>query len=71
MKSEAEVIVYKTSWCAFCHTETQWLDSLGVKYIAKDIEADQSAYEELTKKNRWPVKRRTGYRYFWRDNFWL
>jgi len=50
MKSESEVIIYKTSWCAFCHTEAQWLDSLGVKYIAKDIEADQAAYDELTKK---------------------
>lgn len=50
MKSENNVIVYKTSWCAFCHTETQWLDSLGVKYISKDIEADQSSYDELMKK---------------------
>lgn len=41
------VTVYSTSWCAFCHTEMQWLDKLGVPYIAKDIEADKEAYEEL------------------------
>lgn len=50
MKSNSEVIIYKTSWCAFCHTEAQWLDSLGVKYVAKDIESDSSAYDELMKK---------------------
>lgn len=45
-----KVIVYTTSWCAFCHTEMQWLDRLGVPYEAKDIEADQSAHDELMKK---------------------
>ena len=46
-----KVIIYKTSWCAFCHTEQQWLDRLGVKYEAKDVEADKAAYEELLKKS--------------------
>ncbi len=46
-----QVTVYSTSWCAFCHTEMQWLDKLGVPYIAKDIEADESAMEELKAKN--------------------
>lgn len=50
MDSTKEIIVYATTWCAFCHTEMQWLDSLGVKYIAKDIEADKSAYDELLHK---------------------
>lgn len=45
-----QVIVYRTSWCAFCHTEMEWLDRLGVPYIAKDIEADQEAHDELMKK---------------------
>lgn len=45
-----KVIVYQTSWCAFCHTEMQWLDRLGVPYVAKDIEADPAAHEELMKK---------------------
>lgn len=45
------VIVYSTSWCAFCHTEMQWLEKLGVDFTAKDIEADESAMEELKTKN--------------------
>ena len=47
---DAQVIVYRTSWCAFCHTEMQWMDRLGVKYIAKDIEADPAAHDELMAK---------------------
>ena len=47
---DAPVIIYRTSWCAFCHTEMQWMDRLGVKYIAKDIEADQAAHDELMAK---------------------
>ena len=28
----------------------QWLDRLGVSYVAKDIEADQEAHDELMQK---------------------
>lgn len=49
--TEPKVIIYSTSWCAFCHTEAQWLDHLGVKYVKKDIEEDKAAYEELMSKN--------------------
>lgn len=45
-----KVTVYRTSWCAFCHTEMQWLDRLGVPYVAKDIEADPAAHAELMEK---------------------
>lgn len=41
------VTVYSTPWCAFCRTEKQWLESLGVAFIAKDIEEDDSAKDEL------------------------
>ncbi len=51
MSDTAKIIVYSTSWCAFCHTEMQWLEKLGVDFIAKDIEADKAAYEELMAKN--------------------
>ena len=44
------VTVYSTPWCAFCKTEKQWLDSLGVQYVTKDIEEDESAKEELLAK---------------------
>ena len=46
-----QITIYSTSWCAFCHTEMQWLDKLGIPYIEKDVEADKAAYEELLKKN--------------------
>ena len=46
----SKVTVYSTTWCAFCHTEMQWLDKLGVEYISKDIEADADANQELLEK---------------------
>ena len=46
-----QITIYSTSWCAFCHTEMQWLDKLGIPYVAKDVEADKSAYDELLAKN--------------------
>jgi glutaredoxin len=46
-----QITIYSTSWCAFCHTEMQWLDKLGIPYIAKDVEVDKDAYEELLVKN--------------------
>ena len=47
----AQVIVYSTPWCAFCKTEKQYLEKLGVSFIAKDIEEDKDAYDELMNKN--------------------
>ena len=46
-----QITIYRTSWCAFCHTEQQWMDKLGIPYIAKDIEEDKAAYDELLAKN--------------------
>lgn len=46
-----QITIYSTSWCAFCHTEMQWLDKLAVPYVVKDIEADKAAYAELMTKN--------------------
>ena len=48
---QASVIVYSTPWCAFCKTEKQYLDHLGVAYIEKDVENDDDAMEELKSKN--------------------
>ncbi len=47
-----QITIYSTSWCAFCHTEAQWLDHLGIPYVKKDIEADKEAYEELMNKSQ-------------------
>jgi len=46
-----QITIYSTSWCAFCKTEAQWLDHLGIPYVKKDIEEDKAAYEELMSKN--------------------
>lgn len=47
-----QIIIYSTSWCAFCKTEAQWLDHLGIPYVKKDIEEDKEAYEELMSKSQ-------------------
>jgi glutaredoxin len=49
--ADPKITIYSTSWCAFCHTEAQWLDHLGIPYVKKDIEEDKAAYEELMSKN--------------------
>ena len=46
----AQVTIYSTNWCAFCATEKQWMDKLGVKYISKNIEEDKDAEKELLDK---------------------
>ena len=46
----ATVTVYSTPWCAFCRTEKQWLESLGVTFASRDIEEDESAKDELLAK---------------------
>ncbi|MCA9341033.1 NrdH-redoxin [Candidatus Saccharibacteria bacterium] len=45
-----KVVIYSTNWCAFCKTEKQWLDSLNVEYIEKNIETDKAAEQELLQK---------------------
>jgi glutaredoxin len=44
------VIIYSTTWCAFCKTEEEYLDKLGVKHVVKNIEDDKDAYNELMQK---------------------
>lgn len=45
-----QVIIYSTEWCGFCHSLEQYLDQKKVSYVTKDIEKDQSAYNELMEK---------------------
>ncbi len=47
---DPKVIIYSTTWCAFCKTEEQYLQKLGVEYVKKDVEEDKEAYEELMEK---------------------
>lgn len=51
MTDSPQITIYSTTWCAFCKTEKQYLDKLGVAYNYKDIEEDKAAYEELMSKN--------------------
>lgn len=48
---DPKVILYSTTWCAFCKTEEQYFQKLGVEYVKKDVEEDKAAYEELMQKN--------------------
>ena len=48
--AQPTVTVYSTTWCAFCKTEKQWLDKLGVKYVSKNVEEDEAANKELLDK---------------------
>lgn len=45
-----QVTIYSTTWCAFCATEKQWMDKLGVKYVSKNVEEDEAANNELLEK---------------------
>lgn len=49
--NDPKVILYSTTWCAFCKTEEQYFQKLGVEYVKKDVEEDKAAYEELMQKN--------------------
>lgn len=46
-----KITIYSTTWCAFCKTEKQYLEKLGIPFVEKDIEEDKEAYEELMTKS--------------------
>jgi glutaredoxin-like YruB-family protein len=46
-KKVPSVTVYSTSWCGFCNSLKQYLDQNNVTYKDKNIETDESAYNEL------------------------
>lgn len=37
---EAKIIVYGAEWCAYCHQAMHYFDSIGVKYVYKNVELD-------------------------------
>lgn len=45
------VTIYSAPWCAFCKTEKQYLEHLGVEFVVRDIEEDEGAMEELVEKS--------------------
>lgn len=48
--SAAQVTIYSAPWCAFCKTEKQYLEHLGVAFSVRDIEEDEGALDELLAK---------------------
>lgn len=48
--TQPKVTVYSTPWCAFCKTEKQYLEHLGVAFVAKDVEKQPEAMAELDAK---------------------
>ena len=44
------VTIYSTSWCGFCHSLEQYLQKKNVTFVTKDIEKDESAYNEMMEK---------------------
>jgi len=51
----ATITIYSTPTCGFCHMEKDWLTSLGIEFIHKDITTDEEAYKEVMKKVGQPV----------------
>ncbi len=46
------VILYMTSWCPYCRKTSAYLKRRGVDFVAKDIEKDPKAAQELARKAR-------------------
>ena len=49
--TQPQVIIYSAPWCAFCKTEKEYLEHLGVAFTVRDIEEDSGAMEELVEKS--------------------
>ena len=45
-----EVVVYTTTWCGWCRKTLAFLDERGVRYVNKDIEANDWHRDELIEK---------------------
>jgi glutaredoxin-like YruB-family protein len=44
------VTIYSAVWCGFCHQAKHYFDSIGIKYIDKDVEQNPEAgLEAVTK----------------------
>lgn len=49
--NKSKVIIYSTSWCAFCKAAKEYLDKLGVKYSEIDVENNPQAGKEAIEKS--------------------
>ncbi len=48
---QPKIIIYSATWCAFCHTATQYLDKLGIKYSDIDVDVHPEAGLEAVEKS--------------------
>ena len=49
-RADPEVVVYTTTWCGWCRKTLAYLDERGVRYVNKDIEANDWNRDELIEK---------------------
>ncbi|MDI9471381.1 MAG: glutaredoxin family protein [Tissierellia bacterium] len=45
-----EVIIYTSNTCGYCHLAKDYLDSLNVSYVEKNVSTDLDARKELIQK---------------------
>jgi glutaredoxin-like YruB-family protein len=45
------VTIYSADWCAYCHAAKKYFDSIGVKYVEKNVDKDKGAAEESVEKS--------------------
>jgi glutaredoxin len=48
--ASADVTIYMASWCGACKAAERYMQSRGVPFVAKDIEKDSAANDEMLKK---------------------
>jgi glutaredoxin 3 len=51
MDAKTPVIIYSAVWCGFCHMAKNYMDSLGIKYVEKDVDKEPSAAQEAVQKS--------------------
>lgn len=51
MSDVKQVIVYSAPWCGFCHAAKQYLSSIGVEYVEKNVDADPKYAAESVEKS--------------------
>lgn len=51
MSDAANITIYSADWCGFCHAVKQYLDRKEIKYVEKNIEADQAFAKESYEKS--------------------
>jgi len=51
MSDTPQVTVYSASWCAFCHAAKDYMDSINVKYVDKDVDSDKAIAQESVDKS--------------------